>query len=245
MSAKARIVYFDAMVDADAGISFFEGVQRALDTSPYAKHFELIPVRFNYGERTFSPRLMAELARDHDAQGIILSGSEKNTTEVQNAWLKDYYYGLERMLADSPERPVFGICFGHQALACLYGGETARFAYRAGFESIQLAHQGQHHSVLKHFPKLRLGVTHGDHVVRIPPGFQLLATSDYCDCQALAHDTLPILSVQAHPELTEEIRQVSSEKKFWGNVPDQEFRTQDGPNFLGQVFAWMRERIAL
>lgn len=244
MGAKARLIYFDAMVAPDAGSAFFEGVQHALENSPFAKDFDLIPIRFNYGERAFSPRLMAELARDYDAQAVILSGSEKNTTETQNAWLKDYYFGLERLLADAPDRPVFGICFGHQALACLFGGETSRFAYRQGFTDLQLAHQGRQHPVLKHFPKLRLAVTHGDHVVRIPQGFQLLATSDYCDCQALAHDTLPILSVQAHPELTTEIRSTTNDKVFWESVSDEEFRTQDGSKFLEHVFRWMKERIA-
>lgn len=243
MGAKLRLIYFDAMVDAEAGIAFFEGVQRALDSSPFAKDFDLIPIRFNYGERPFSPRLMAELARDNDAQAIILSGSEKNTTETQNAWVRDYYFGLERLLEDAPDRPVFGICFGHQALACLFGGETSRFSYKSGFTSIQLAHQGTRHPVLKHFPKLRLGVTHGDHVVRIPQGFQLLATSDYCDCQALAHDTRPILSLQAHPELTSEIRKVSSEKETWEKISDEEFEKQDGPKLLESVFAWMKDRI--
>ncbi len=243
MGAKRRLIYFDAMVDAETGIAFFEGVQQSLDASPFAQDFDLIPVRFNYGERPFSPRLMAELARDYDAQAIILSGSEKNTTETQNAWVRDYYFGLERLLEDAPDRPVFGICFGHQALACLFGGETARFNYKSGFATIQLAHQGTRHPVLKHFAKLRLGVTHGDHVVRIPKGFQLLATSDYCDCQALAHDTRPILSVQAHPELTSEIRKVSSEKETWGNISNEEFEKQDGPKFLEGVFAWMKEKI--
>jgi len=243
VSSKLRLIYFDAMVDPECGSAFFEGVQQALDGSPFSKDFDLVPIRFNYGERPFSPRLMAELARDYDAKGVILSGSEKNTTETQNAWVKDYYFGLERMLEDDPDRPVFGICFGHQALACLFGGETSRFAYKEGFTDIQLAHQGKLHPVLKHFPTLRLGVTHGDHVVRIPQGFQLLAMSDYCDCQALAHDTRPILSVQAHPEMTTEIRNASSEKEFWEAIPDQEFRTQSGPKLLEHVFGWMKSNI--
>ncbi|MEO5667737.1 MAG: hypothetical protein ABIR96_06755 [Bdellovibrionota bacterium] len=244
MSTKMRLVYFDAMVDPECGFAFFDGVQRALEASPFAQDFDLVPIRFNYGERPFSPRLMAELARDYDAQAIILSGSEKNTTETENAWIKDYYFGLERMLEDAPDRPVFGICFGHQALACLFGGETSRFSYREGFTDIALAHQGTQHPVMKNFSKLRMGVTHGDHVVRIPQGFQLLATSDYCHCQALAHDTRPLLSVQAHPELTAEIRACSSEKEFWKSIPDREFEMQDGSKFLESVFAWMKQRIA-
>jgi GMP synthase-like glutamine amidotransferase len=240
--AKKQILYFDAMVDPRCGASFYDGVAQALDSSESQNKLELVSVRFNYGERCFSPRLMAELVRDHNASGVILSGSEKNTSETQNTWIKDYLYGLHNMLETFPDLPVFGICFGHQALACLFGGETSRFAYRTGFEEIKPAHQAKFHPVMKQFPSLTLGVTHGDHVIRVPSGFHLLATSDYCDCQALAHDTRPILSLQAHPEITKDILNVSDEKEFWQKYSDADFKTQSGPAFLKAVFAWMDEK---
>lgn len=238
--SKKNILYFDAMVDEDCGRAFYNGVELALESSPLASTLELIPIKFNYGERRFSPRLMDELAHEHNAQGVILSGSEKNTSETQNAWVKDYLYGLGKLIDNFPSIPILGICFGHQALACLFGGETSRFKYRAGFETIKSSHQALHHPVFKKFsPTYQMGVTHGDHVIRIPNGFHLLATSDYCDCQAMAHDTKPILSIQAHPELTSQILEVSSEKKDWSNYDNTTFETQDGPRFLIEAFEWM------
>ena len=205
---------------------------------------DLITVRFNYGERRFSPRLMAELVRDYDAEGVILSGSEKNTSEIQNAWIQDYLFGLGRMLEDFPNMPVYGICFGHQALACLFEGETSRFSYKAGFENITPSHMAKYHPVFSKFPGgLKIGVSHGDHVVRIPKDFYLLASSDYCDCQAIAHDTRPIFSTQSHPEITADIRRVGSEKEAWDQYSDDDFETQDGPRFLSSVFEWMHDSI--
>jgi GMP synthase-like glutamine amidotransferase len=88
-----------------------------------------------------------------------------------------------------------------------------------------------------------MGVSHGDHVVRIPQYFHLIATIDYCDLQALAHDTRPIMSLQAHPEITSEILEVSSEKESWQHYSKEEFQTQDGPKFLVHVFEWMNALI--
>jgi len=233
------------MVEEACGVAFYNGVVAALEMSGLGKNsLELIPIRFNYGERCFSPRLMEELAREYNAKAVILSGSEKNTTETQNAWIQDYLFGLGRMIESFPEMPVFGICFGHQALACLFEGETSSFKYRSGFVELKTSHQAPNHPVMKHFaPTYKMGVTHGDHVVRIPQGFHLLSTSDYCDCQAMAHDTLPLLSVQAHPEITSEILEVSSEKEDWSKYSNEEFQTQDGPKFLVGVFEWMNSLI--
>jgi GMP synthase-like glutamine amidotransferase len=242
---KHTIVYFDAMEDPACGEVFYNGILSGLEKSERARQeLEVIPIRFNYGERRFSPRLMEELARECNAQGVILSGSEKNTSERQNAWVQDYLFGLGRLVESFPQMPVFGICFGHQALACLFGGETARFKYKSGFVSIKTSHQAPYHPIMKKFsPEYKMGVTHGDHVIRIPQGFHLLATSDYCDCQAMAHDTRPIFSVQAHPELTDEILKVSSEKEDWEKYSAEEFQTQDGPKFLAHVFEWMCSQI--
>lgn len=239
---KKRVLYIDAMIDAECGKVFYNGVSEALENSSASSDLELLSIRFNYGERRFSPRLMSELARDHKADAIILSGSEKNTSEIQNAWVQDYLFGLDRLLADFPEIPVYGICFGHQALACLFGGETSRFSYRAGFQEIEPSHMAKFHPVFSKYERtLSLGVSHGDHVVRMPKNFHLVASSNYCDTQAMAHDTRPIFSTQSHPEITPDIVAVATEKKDWEKCTAEDFAAQDGPQFLSSVFEWFNE----
>ncbi len=237
---KKTILYIDAMVDAECGKSFYNGVAEAVENCNFSSEIELETIRFNYGERQFSPRLMSELVRDFEADGVILSGSEKNTSELQNAWIQDYLFGLKRLIEDFPSMPIYGICFGHQALACAFGGETSRFSYRAGFESVVPSHMAKFHPVFsKYKVPLKIGVSHGDHVIRIPEDFHLVASSDYCEIQAMAHNTRPIFSTQSHPEITADIQRVGTEKADWGKYSASDFSTQDGPRFLSSIIDWI------
>jgi GMP synthase-like glutamine amidotransferase len=47
----------------------------------------------------------------------------------------------------------------------------------------------------------RAAVYHSDRALEVPEGFSLIATSDYCTVQAMQHRSLPIYSVQFHPEI--------------------------------------------
>ncbi len=245
------ILYFNGMLKSAAGEAFKSGILNAHKKHLRSREFRIVSVDFHYNEKA-SPRDMSRLVHEHNASGVILSGSEKNTSEAFDPWVRDYITGLRALLnlttsIDSdwmgPTIPIFGICFGHQALAVALGGETCRFAHRSGFVEITARRQALNNSVLAKVldgnePPLKVGVTHGDHVVRIPKGMHLLATSDYCDCQAMAHDQWPILSVQCHPEITAEIQQIPGEEK-WKLEKPEAFQTQIGPKILESVFDWM------
>lgn len=240
----------DAMVSPTAGQGMYDGVLDAHESSPFSDKSEVIPVRFNYGDRRFSPRLMAELVNDYQANAVILSGSEKNFSEEGNAWLQDYLFGLDRLFNEFPAMPVFGICFGHQAIARYFGGEIARFKYAGGLRSVEMRHMATFHPVFREFLKekklgdpLKLAVSHGDQVIRIPENFHLLASSEHCECQALAHDTRPILSTQSHPEFNYSIKQYTTDKQYWEHYTEEDFADQDGPRFLHLVFKWMHSEM--
>lgn len=244
MKAKSkRIVYFDAMESDQTGPAFFEGAVRALESSKYSDSAELIPFRFNYGDRKFSPRLMLELARDAGANAIILSGSEKNVSETGNAWVNDYLFGLKNLLSKEEDLPVFGICFGHHALAQVFEGEVSRFQMELGFKEINLSHMASYHPALKNIDDtvLKLGVSHGDQIIRKPEGFHLIASSNYCEVQGLAHDTRPILTLQSHPEITPEFQKVTRDKEVWEKYSAQDFDEQHGPKVLSNICEWLLE----
>jgi GMP synthase-like glutamine amidotransferase len=247
-----KIVYFNAMMDPALGEVFKGGILKAHQKHSRFRDFEIETVNFFYNEKA-SPREMSRYVRDSKAFGVILSGSEKNTSDGQDPWVKDYVAGLRGLLnlsttdEDSwlgPSVPIFGICFGHQALVLALGGELSRFSYRSGFVDVIPRRQALNNPVFSKIlansktAALRIGVTHGDHVVRLPKGLHLLATSQYCDCQAIAHDQWPILGVQSHPEITEAIREVPGEEE-WKNEKPEDFKTQAGPQILDQVFNWM------
>lgn len=122
-----------------------------------------------------------------EVDGIVISGSEKGVYN-DTPWMAP----LRAMLEEYREAgtPVFGICFGHQIMADVWGGKAEKadkgfitgareFASSAGPVSAYVAHQ--------------------DQVTDVPPNAQVVAGSDYCPVAALAYD-FPAFSVQFHPE---------------------------------------------
>lgn len=246
-------LYINGMISQESGESFKRGIQQSLQS--WNSEIQMLSLDLNYGEHKSSPRWMGQVARNLGVDAVILSGSEHNTSDLSDPWVKEYYLGLEDLLnlpndfADwsGPRFPIFGICFGHQALANVFGGETARFNYRSGFVDMQYSHQAYRHPLakkwIKKFPNgLKLGVSHGDQIIRMPKGFHRLLSSDYCEVQGMSHDQWPIVSLQSHPEILREFQEISTEKEDWSRYTQKDFESQNGPEILHTIYEWMFTR---
>jgi GMP synthase-like glutamine amidotransferase len=195
---------------------------------------------------------MGAFARMMSVDGIILSGSEKNTTDSRDPWVIEYLEGLKDLLnlrGDDPlgpSVPVLGICYGHQAIACAMGGETARFRKRADIVKVRALSQAHHHAVfrplLNDTRELAVVVTHSDQVVRMPRNFYATLTSDYCDIQGRAHDLWPIVTVQAHPEATTQMLDDPREAPDWTHVAPAALSSHAGPEILARFADWVAGR---
>ena len=92
--------------------------------------------------------------------------------------------------------PTFGICFGHQLLGRAFGGKTLKltFGHRGGNQPVQDLRDG-HVEITSH--------NHGFAVQAdgLPPELEVthLNLNDQC-VEGMRHTTLPIISVQYHPE---------------------------------------------
>jgi len=119
---------------------------------------------------------------------------------------------------DGLQRPLVGICFGHQIIAATLGGRVEK--YRDGW-GVGL----HHYRLTQQHPELgiegfTLNAMHQDQVVEKPPRAVTVASSPFCPYAALSYDDR-ILSLQAHPEfsLPFEARLVAARK---GSViPDE------------------------
>jgi GMP synthase (glutamine-hydrolysing) len=101
-------------------------------------------------------------------------------------------------------KPTFASCWGFQAMAVAMGGECINDVPNAevGTVELELTKVGRADSIFGTLPqKFAAQAGHEDHVIRLPPDAELLASSLRVREQAFRFSDLPIYCTQFHPEL--------------------------------------------
>ncbi|QLF91963.1 amidotransferase [Pseudomonas sp. ABC1] len=159
--------------------------QQLLDNQPITAEFST----FNVFQGNYPPA-----GQRYDAYLVTGSKADSFGSDPWIQTLKQYL--LERFLAGDK---LLGVCFGHQLLALLLGGETRRAERGWGL--------GLHRYRLEHRPEwmqpaveeLTLLISHQDQVTRLPENATLLASSDFCPHAAYCIGD-QVLCFQGHPE---------------------------------------------
>lgn len=96
--------------------------------------------------------------------------------------------------------PVFGICYGFQAMTHALGGTVANTGNREyGRTDLTVTEPGILHTGLEHTHKVWM--SHGDAVSEAPAGFTVTATSSGAPVAAFECPTKRMAGVQYHPEV--------------------------------------------
>lgn len=105
--------------------------------------------------------------------------------------LEDIVENVRQMIG---KKPIVGICLGHQILAIALGGKTGK---------LKFGHRGGNHSV-KDFEENKIFITsqnHGYYVTEVPQDMTVTQVNlNDNTVEGMRHNTLPIYSVQYHPE---------------------------------------------
>ena len=126
-----------------------------------------------------------------DPQAIVLSGGPASV-------YADGAPQLDPALFDLGV-PVFGICYGFQAMAQALGGTVARTGTSEYGRTELNVSGGQLHSDL---PTTQpVWMSHGDAVTTAPEGFDVVATSSGAPVAAFENRTRRLAGVQYHPEV--------------------------------------------
>jgi GMP synthase (glutamine-hydrolysing) len=151
---------------------------------------------------------------DETVKGIILSGSPFSVREENALRLN-----LDTIIG---ERPVLGICYGAQLIADYYGGEVQRSEKREyGKASLSRIHANG--AFLEAVPAgSQVWMSHGDTIVKIPPQFELLASTDSVEVAAYCSKTgafdAPVYCIQFHPEVTHSLDGMTILRNFVKNI---------------------------
>jgi GMP synthase (glutamine-hydrolysing) len=139
------------------------------------------------------PSLDAAAARAFRPVGIILSGGPASVLAADAPTVDPAIFSLGV--------PVLGICYGQQLMAKLLGGLVEKASEREfGRALLKLE---QDHPLFAGLPgqERTVWMSHGDRVLRLPPGFEVIATSDGSPFAAVADRARRLVGVQFHPEV--------------------------------------------
>ena len=133
-------------------------------------------------------------------RGIVLSGGPETVTQqdTPRAPAAVYDMGL----------PLLGICYGMQTMAQQLGGKVeASDVHEFGYAEVAISgdakllqgivdkeHDGQQ--------LLDVWMSHGDKVVQLPEGFELMAATDSAPIAGMFHPGKDFYALQFHPEVT-------------------------------------------
>jgi len=150
------------------------------------------------------------IARKFSPMGIILSGGPESVTEPKAESVTELKSESETLAAPAYVFelgvPVLGICYGMQTMAKQMGGEVAESNKREfGYARVEVMSDSALISELSDGgsvdPYLEVWMSHGDKVVKAPPGFSVIGRSDNTDIAAMADEKRGFYGLQFHPEV--------------------------------------------
>ena len=126
--------------------------------------------------------------------GIILSGGPETVTTASTPRASDRIYSLDV--------PVLGICYGMQTMAAELGGAVETADRREfGLARLKAASTSGLFEGLDS-DEFDVWMSHGDRVIGVPAGFEIIAETDSAPIAAMADHRRRLYGVQFHPEVT-------------------------------------------
>ncbi|MCT4607949.1 MAG: type 1 glutamine amidotransferase [Pelagimonas sp.] len=175
-------------------------------TDDYPKKFQALLDGHGFSFQTWAA-LDGDIPQAREADGWLITGSRHGVYE-DHAWIPP----LEQLIRDivAAERPLVGVCFGHQIIAQALGGRVAKFdgGWAIGPQTYDFP-DGQK----------TIQAWHQDQVLDAPEGTQTVASNDFCKHAALLYPG-QAYTVQSHPEFDDGFVQGLIDTRAKGVVPD-------------------------
>lgn len=130
--------------------------------------------------------------------GWTITGS-RFSVKQDLTWMRT----LRQLILDAyaANKPMVGICFGHQIIADAFGGTVDKYegGWGIGLHSYTFIRE---HDFFTNAPaEFTINAMHQDQVITKPVNARLFATSDFCKYAGLIYNNR-IITFQAHPEFS-------------------------------------------
>jgi len=147
----------------------------------------------------------ADAIRRFAPTAIILSGGPESVYDVKGPQAPPEVFALGV--------PVLGICYGMQTMAAQLGGQVESSRHREfGAAQVRPTTASRLFDGLEDDRDvdgrrvLEVWMSHGDHVVALPPGFKAIGSSDNAPLAAMADESRRFYGLQFHPEVTHSLQ---------------------------------------
>ncbi|TGZ82353.1 glutamine amidotransferas-like protein class-I [Ascodesmis nigricans] len=157
-----------------------------------------------------------------DLDAILITGSRANAFD-NIPWIVQLVDYTRNVLTTQTRVRVIGVCFGHQIISRALGCEVVRS--EIGWEaSVCPVPLNEHGSQLFEGKKtLNIFQMHRDIVTAVPKGAVNIGATDRCSIQGL-YSPGKFISVQGHPEFTDEIvTEILTSRHDLGVFTDEEY----------------------
>lgn len=143
--------------------------------------------------------------RQLSPKGIILSGGPNSVYDdsVPQCNPKIWDLGI----------PILGVCYGMHLMVQQLGGEVAR-ADRGEYGKVSLHIDNPINLLTNVENGTTMWMSHGDSVIQVPSGFELLAHTENAPCAAIANHKQKLYGVQFHPEVVHSVGGLSLIRNF-------------------------------
>ncbi len=174
---------YDAILVLDFGGQYCHLIARRI--REHGVYSEIAP-------HNITPQEIELMNRDINVKGLVLSGGPASVYEPD---------------APKPDKdtlemgiPVLGLCYGHQLLAKIAGGEVkAAKKKEYGVANVTIIEAT---GILKNLDNSeRVWMSHSDTVIAVPREYEILARTESSPVAAFRHSEKPIYGLQWHPEV--------------------------------------------
>ncbi|BBA17102.1 glutamine-hydrolyzing GMP synthase [Blattabacterium cuenoti] len=140
-------------------------------------------------------------------KGLILSGGPFSVYETGSPLISKDIFHLNI--------PIFGICYGMQMIAFLFGGKIKKSRYKEYGKSNLIIDSPPNNNLFSGIPdKSIVWMSHFDEIENLPKEFQIIGHTSSCNIAAFSHFSKDIYAVQFHPEVKNTEYGISVLKNF-------------------------------